>query len=242
MGKKKFILIPVVLILAGVALWSVLKSGGFRYAGTVEATEVDLSSRVSSVISAYEIKEGDAVTRDQVLVKLAGEEIQLAASSAAADYERAAKLYKSGAIPFESYDHLRVNRDDTALRNSWCTVKSPLSGIVLDTYHETGEWVTPGTKLLTIGDLSSVWSEFYVPQTSLAKISLGMAVTGTLPELPGKSFKGSVTHISSEAEFTPKNVQTRAERTRLVYRVKVTFPNGEGILKPGMTLETNLPD
>jgi HlyD family secretion protein len=241
MDKRK-IAIPVVLILAGVTIWKLSSGGNFRYAGTVEATEVDLSARVSSTISSYEVKEGDAVTAGQVLVRLSGEDIKLAAASAESDFERAEKVYKSGAMPFESYDHLRVKRDDTALRAAWCTVKAPLAGSVLDTYHEVGEWVTPGVKLLTIGDLSSVWAVFYVPQTSLAKVSLGLEVTGTLPEVPGRKFLGRVTHISSEAEFTPKNVQTRKERTRLVYGVKVTFPNPDGMLKPGMTLEAQLPD
>ncbi len=242
MEKKKTALILVVAALAGLALWTVLKERDFQYAGTVEATEVDLSARVASVVSRYEVKEGDTVTDGQVLVRLACEDVKLAASSASADFQRAEKVYKSGAMPYEAYDHLRVRRDDTALRASWCSVKAPLSATVLDVYHEAGEWVTPGVKLLTLGDLSSVWAVFYVPQTSLAKIPLGMEVTGHLPEMPGKRFMGKVTHISSEAEFTPKNVQTRAERTRLVYAIKATFPNPDGILKPGMTLEAKLPD
>jgi len=241
MDKRK-IAIPLVLLLAGVTVWKLSGNGDFRYAGTVEATEVDLSARVASVVAQYEVKEGDLVSAGQPMVRLGCEDIRLAASAAEADFARAEKVYKSGAMPFEGFDHLRVRRDDTALRSSWCVVKAPLAGTVLDVYHEAGEWVTPGVKLLTLGDLSTVWAVFYAPQTSLAKISLGMEVRGTLPEVPGKIFLGKVTHISSEAEFTPKNVQTRKERTRLVYALKVTFDNAEGTLKPGMTLEAKLPD
>ncbi len=241
MDKRK-IAIPVVLILAGVTVWTLTGCSDFRYAGTVEATEVDLSARVASVVAAYEVKEGDLVAADQSLVRLACEDVKLAASSAASDFARAERVYRSGALPFEAFDHLRVRRDDTALRASWCTVKAPLAGTVLDVYHEAGEWVTPGVKLLTLGDLSTVWAVFYVPQTSLAKIRLGMEVKGTLPEMSDKVFEGKVTHIADTAEFTPKNVQTRAERTRLVYAVKVTFDNAEGTLKPGMTLEAKLPN
>jgi HlyD family secretion protein len=241
MDKRK-IAIPVVLILAGVTIWKLSGGGDFRYAGTVEATEVDLSARVASVIASYDVKEGDLVAADQSLVRLACEDVKLAASSAASDFARAERVYRSGAMPFESFDHLRVRRDDTALRASWCSVKAPLAGTILDVYHEAGEWVTPGVKLLTLGDLSTVWAVFYVPQTSLARIQLGMEVRGILPEMKGRTFAGKVTHIASEAEFTPKNVQTRKERTRLVYAVKVTFDNAEGTLKPGMTLEAKLPD
>ena len=99
----------------------------------------------------------------------------------------------------------------------------------------------PGMKLLTLADLGEVWAVVYVPQPLLAKLSLDMEVEGVLPELPGKRFKGRVSHIHSEAEFTPKNVQTREERTRLVFGVKVRFPNPDRVLKPGMTVEVRLP-
>ena len=68
-----------------------------------------------------------------------------------------------------------------------------------------------------------------------------MAVTGILPEVRGRVLKGTVARIREEAEFTPKNVQTREERTRLVYGVKIAFPNPDGLLKPGMTIEVRLP-
>jgi HlyD family secretion protein len=242
MNKKIRILILALLVLVGLVLWKVSATGPFRYAGTVEATEVDLSSRVASVVSQYSAKEGDAVTLGQPLVTLACEDLKLSRDSAQSDFERAERLYKSGAMPFETFDHLRVKRDDAAMRAGWCSVKAPLNATILDTYHEAGEWVTPGVKLLTLADLAEVWAVFYVPQTSLAKVSLGMEVAGTLPELANRKFTGKVTHISSEAEFTPKNVQTRKERTRLVYGVKVTFSNADGVLKPGMTLEAQLPD
>ena len=62
-----------------------------------------------------------------------------------------------------------------------------------------------------------------------------------LAEDPGKTFEGRITHINDQAEFTPKNVQTEKERTNLVYAIKVTFPNPDGVLKPGMTLEVQIP-
>jgi HlyD family secretion protein len=223
MDKIKHILIIAGVVLACFILWKWKVSGPFRYAGTVEATEVDLSARVASSVAQYLVKEGDPVDAGQTLVTLSCEDMKLARDSAASDFERAQKLYKGGTLPFEAYDHIRVKRDDTAMRASWCTVKSPVKGTILDVYHEAAEWVTPGVKLLTVGDLSA-------------------PVTGTLPELKGREFEGRVTHIASEAEFTPKNVQTRKERTRLVYGVKVTFPNPDGTLKPGMTLEAGLPD
>jgi HlyD family secretion protein len=76
----------------------------------------------------------------------------------------------------------------------------------------------------------------------LARIRPGMAVEGVLPELQGRGFPGAVLKINDEAEFTPKNVQTRAERTRLVFGVKIGFDNPERVLKPGMPIEVTLPE
>ena len=119
---------------------------------------------------------------------------------------------------------------------------SPLTGSVLTRYHEPGEQVAPGTKLFTLADLREVWAYVYVPQTLLAQIKVGMDVDGHLPELGDKTVPGRVIKINDEAEFTPKNVQTRQERTRLVYGVKVLFPNAQGLLKPGMPIEVALPE
>lgn len=241
----KKIRIAVVLLLAVIAAafsWRYFANREFFYAGTIEATEVDLSPRVSSVIAAFKVKEGEAVKSGQTLVELAGEDIKLAALQAERDYNRAVKLRKEGSMTQEAFDRLEFRHKDAALKVEWCSILSPLDGTVLDTYFEAGEQVGPGMKLLTLADLSEVWAVVYVPQTLLAKISLNMAVQGVIPELKMRRFEGRITHIASEAEFTPKNVQTRNERTRLVYGVKVVFPNPDGTLKPGMTIEVKLPE
>jgi len=228
------------VILLSLVLWRLL-GGEFLYAGTIEATEVDISARVSSVIAELAVKESDTVRKGAPLVRLACEDIRLAAGLAETSYQRARKLYESGSMPQAEYDRIRYQREDASVRESWCSITSPLSGVVLDIYHEPGELVGPGVKLMTLTDLSEVWTYVYVPQPMLAKIKPGMAVTGLLPEVKGKKLKGLVARIREEAEFTPKNVQTREERTRLVYGVKISFPNPDGFLKPGMTIEVRLP-
>ena len=174
------------------------------------------------------------------MVRLSCEDIRLAADIAERDFKRAQRL-KDGSMTEEAYDRAKNKRDDAALKLDWCALQAPMDATVLSTYHEPGEAVSPGMKLLTLADLSEVWAVVYVPQPLLAKLSLDMEVEGVLPELPGKRFKGRVSHIHSEAEFTPKNVQTREERTRLVFGVKVRFPNPDRVLKPGMTVEVRLP-
>jgi HlyD family secretion protein len=91
---------------------------------------------------------------------------------------------------------------------------------------------------MAMGDLANdVWAYVYVDQPLLVQLSLGQEVTGILPELNDKPIPGKIIHIKGEAEFTPKNVQTRKERTRLVYGIKVKFDNTEMLLKPGMPIE-----
>ncbi|MDE6478007.1 MAG: HlyD family efflux transporter periplasmic adaptor subunit, partial [Alphaproteobacteria bacterium] len=87
-----------------------------------------------------------------------------------------------------------------------------------------------------------IWAYFYVPYDMLHKLRVGQSVTGLLPEAPDQTFPGRIIKISEEAEFTPKNVQTREERTRLVYGIKVKFDNPNLTLKSGMTIESNLID
>jgi len=227
------------VILVSVVLWRIF-GGEFLYAGTVEATEVDISARVSSVIDKVEVAEGDQVVKGQGLVRLACEDVRLAADLAESNYKRAVELFASGSMSRADYDRTRYQREDASVRRSWCRVASPISGVVLSVYHESGELVGPGMKLATVADLSEVWAVVYVPQPMVALLRPGAEVTGFLPELGRRKFPGRIAHIREKAEFTPKNVQTREERTRLVYGVKVSFPNPDGTLKPGMTIEVRL--
>ncbi len=240
--KKK--IIPVVILIALAAgLYIKYRDGrDFRYAGTIEATETDLSARIPGTIAAYGTDEGDPVKKGQTVVSLDCADQRLAAGIAADDFKRAEELYKGGSMSKENYDRLKYKRDNTALQVDWCSVKSPVNGRTLYTYHENGELVGPGTKLLTVADLSEVWEYIYVPHDLLAKLSVEMPVKGYLPEAGDRAFPGRISVIYPEAEFTPKNVQTRKERTRLVYAVKVSFPNPDEALKPGMTLEVALPE
>lgn len=239
MSKKK--IIPLVVVLVLLALAYVVKvflfKSEFSYAGTVEVTKVDIPARVPSVIDQFPVKEGQVVEKGQMLVQLACEDIKIAYDLAKSNFDRSFKLYKSGSIPQESYDQIKNKKEDIELRRSWCDVTAPLKGTVLTTYFEPGEMVTPPAKLLTIGNLEEVYAYFYLPHDEISKLKMREKIKARVPEMNKKEFEGVVSYINPEAEFTPKNVQTRDERTRLVYAVKVYFSNPDGILKPGMTLE-----
>jgi len=240
--RKRIPILIVLLLVAGGLIWWFTRPQPFLYAGTVEATEITLSPGVAASVDAYEVKEGDVVQAGQVLVRLNGQDLRLTAQLTEADYRRAEQLVRDGSMTRAAFDKIKTQRDQSALFVSWLTIAAPRAGTVLNVYHEPGEWVRPGINLLTLGDLSRVWVIIYVPQPMLARLSVGQEVAGLLPEMTGRTFPGRITLIRNEAEFTPKNVQTRDERTRLVYGVKIEFSNADGILKPGMTLEVQLPE
>lgn len=114
-----------------------------------------------------------------------------------------------------------------------CTVIAPMAGVVTTKVREAGEVVPAGGTLLTLSRLDEVWLSVYVAGKRLGGVKLGQAAQVRI-DGDTRVFDGHVTFISSEAEFTPKNVQTPDEREKLVYRVKITLPNPDGTFKPGM--------
>lgn len=120
------------------------------------------------------------------------------------------------------------------LRLSYTKLHSPVDGVVLSTAAETGEYLNPGTPVLTIADLDRPWLRAYVNETDLGRVGLNQEAEVYTDTYPGKVYRGRVSFISSEAEFTPKSVQTRQERVKLVYRIKIALENPGHELKPGM--------
>lgn len=121
-----------------------------------------------------------------------------------------------------------------------CEVKSPISGTILETYAEQGELTMPGKSLFKIADLSELELKIYVSGAQLPSIKLNQNVDVLIDKTATETqtLSGKITWISSEAEFTPKIIQTKKERVKLVYAVKVTVKNN-GLLKIGMPGEVN---
>jgi len=114
------------------------------------------------------------------------------------------------------------------------TIKSPADGVVLTRNLEEGEMLVPGSVALIIGQLQEVSLTVYIPETEYGKIKLDDSVSIAVDSFPGKDFTGTVSYISDQAEFTPRNVQTVDGRKTTVYAVKITVPNTDLELKPGM--------
>lgn len=123
---------------------------------------------------------------------------------------------------------------------SYATLTAPTSGVILSKNIEPLEYVAPGTSVVTLANLSQVWLRAYVEETDLGRVKTGQKVVVTTDSYPEKRYEGRVSFIASQAEFTPKNVQTRKERAKLVYRIKVDIPNPALELKPGMPVDAEI--
>ena len=117
-------------------------------------------------------------------------------------------------------------------------VKAPSAGIVTQDLVDAGEIVAPRSPLVVVTDLDHAWANAFVPEPAVPRIKLGQAAT--VHTDAGQMLQGTVTFVSPRAEFTPRNVQTAEERSRLVYRIKVAVDNSAGILKQGMPVDVTM--
>lgn len=255
MNKKK--LIPVAVIVVALTL-SVLYFEVFRHlggdssriegSGTIEVTEVDISSKLAGRIISITREEGEAVKSGEVLVKIAYDELDAQRLSVIANLNNAKKnmdrvkeLYQSGSVSKKDYDNMEMmyrmakaayEQINAVIENA--VIASPIDGVVLEKNLEVGEIAFPGTPVLTVADIKDTWLRIYVNEIELGRVKLGQKAEITVDAFPEKKFSGKVTHISSKAEFTPKTIQTKDERVKLMFAVKIAVPNPAQELKPGM--------
>lgn len=127
----------------------------------------------------------------------------------------------------------RVNLEDLK-------VSSPVEGVITRKHAEVGEILGAGRPVVTVTDISKPWVRVYIPENQIGKVRLGAAAKIRVDTFPDRKFDGRVSYVSSQAEFTPKNVQTQEERVKLVFAVNVTLDNRDGTLKPGMPADVEI--
>lgn len=188
--------------------------------------------------------DGGAVSRETL------DKAQLAFDVAQSTHDQAAQafqLLEAGPRP-ERIDAQRaavaqaqatVQQIDAMLANA--VIHAPFDGVVTVKDREVGETVGAGAPVLTVTNLNDRWVRIYIPETRIGAVHLGQAATITADTYKGKVYRGQVSFIASEAEFTPKNVQTQDERVKLVYAVKVTITADSTFdLKPGIPADVQL--
>jgi multidrug resistance efflux pump len=119
-------------------------------------------------------------------------------------------------------------------------ISSPVSGVVAAQDFEVGEMAQPGASILTITELEEVTLTAYVPESKIGLVKLGQEALVTVDSYPGETFPGEVAYISPRAMFTPKNIQLKEEREKMVFAVKIKLENPEQKLKPGMPADANI--
>ncbi len=308
-------------VISSLSLLLILISCGNNYdgetieaQGTIEATNVLVSSKVNGEILSVLKDEGEFITVGDTVMIIDKEiyELRLAEASAMMDgaeaqylllktgareedinqskellrqaeinfelakkdFERMKNLYESKAITQKQFDDAKARYDvsQTQLRSAKenlskisnyarpeelkqaeanlnraianvnlikksireCYVTSPIGGFVVKTFIEKGETATAMSSLFYVSDLSKIEMTIYISETELARVKLNQQVDITTDTYPDKNYEGRVSYISPEAEFTPKNIQTKEERTKLVFAVKIKIGNNDFELKDGM--------
>ncbi len=122
-----------------------------------------------------------------------------------------------------------------------CELRAPRDAEISTLPHEAGELVSPGAVLARLVDLSEVKATFYLPNAEVGAVKPGATAVVEADAYPGERFEGTVRTVALEAEFTPRNIQTRTDRDRLVYPVEVTVRNRDGKLRAGMPVQVTLP-
>ncbi|MBU1094918.1 MAG: hypothetical protein CVV23_10400 [Ignavibacteriae bacterium HGW-Ignavibacteriae-2] len=163
-------------------------------------------------------------------------------TSSKENYEKVKKIFRQ-----EEIDQAKANLRKTIasagllkknISDSY--IISPLNGFIVKKFVEVGETVSPMSSLIKISNLSTVNLVVYVSEVELGKVKLGQKAEITMDTYPDKIYKGKITFISPEAEFTPKNIQTQDERTKLVFSVKIEIENKDFELKAGMPADAKI--
>lgn len=315
----------VVVALSVAAAWAGRHLGGgaavpVSVTGTIEATQVDVSVKITGRILERLVKEGDKVSRGQLLVRLDDSELaadarrqdaalrsaqatlrdlqkgarpqeiedaRAAVSSTEAtrsmterEYQRTEQLFRQNLIAAQDVDRARqayevakaqersareklglvlegsrpdqidaarwqVTQAESALAQAQSRLReaqvvSPIDGVVLRKNLEAGETANPGVPILTLVNPKDVWLRAYVPETEVGRLKVGDTATLRVDAFPNRVFTGKLIEIGSEAEYTPRNVQTKKERVNLVFRIKIQIDNPEGVLKPGLPADADV--
>lgn len=236
-----------------------------RAVGMIEAQEVDITSRIPGRIVELDLREGDPVAKDQVVCRVDSTDLanQLARAKADRSHARAdldndernlvrtRKLFGDGVASTRARDdavtavemaraavasaEAQVDYFEGQLRDT--EIRSPIAGVVVYKALEVGEWATPGTPILVVDDLSTIWARVDVQETEIAGLHVGDAAEVTLPGQPPVEIPGRIMAIGQEGEFATERDVRRGRQDIRTFVVKVRLEGDSAAAKPGMTAE-----
>jgi len=233
-----------------------------KVSGNIEATEIRLSFQTPGRLVERLVDEGYFIKKDQVLARLdkgeltkIKEQAQASLAQAQSDYQlqqkqfaRIANLLKDDAVSVQDNDLAEANYqvaqakllnaqralELAIIRLNYADLTSPIDGFVTVKSADVGEVLQAGSPVFTVVDLNDIWLTAYVTETDLGRVRLNQPVEVKTDTYQDRTYRGHISFISQEAEFTPKHIQTAEERVKLVYRIKVRLANPNLELKPGM--------
>ena len=217
--------------------------------GEVATAEAELASAEKDLTRFEQLLEnnsGSEKQRDDAATRRDMDRSRLAAARARADAAREAAARLRAGARREEIESARarvatVDAQIAALEKNKAdaTVLAPIDGIVTERLLDPGEMAAPRSPIAVLTDLDHAWAEVFVDEPQVPRVKLGQPAT--IFTDAGGSIAGTVSFISSKAEFTPRNVQTAEDRSKLVYRVKIAVDNSQGVLKQGMPVEAEIP-
>jgi RND family efflux transporter MFP subunit len=258
MRKRIIPIVLVILVVAGIGYyWWTTYGGGSAAAnatlggsGTIEAQQIAVTPQMAGRIIAAPPQEGVAVKTGDVLYQLDPSVIKL----------QIASLDTAIKAALTNYNHVKSDSSSTkadkqAAKTQWeqavlakkmaevqltyMTIHAPMDGTLTNIAQKTGENAVPGTTLAMMSEVQNLTVTIYVPETQIGQVKMGQSGTITTDSTT-KQYNGKVTFIASQAEFTPSSVETKDQRTKLVFQVKLDITDADAQLKPGMPADVVL--
>ncbi len=255
------------IILSGV-VESVQHDLSFRISGLItrincdEGDIIDSGAVIAALDSSELVASADQIQKAYEATSANIDQLNVQLSMINRNLNKIKELLKTGAANQTQYDDLSDQKrqllaqmeyamknlesqkamvDLAAIRKSYTVLKSPIKGKIVSRQYEPGEVAVVGSPVVSISDLDNLTIKVYLPEIYMGKVRLGTDVAIAVDSYPDKAFTGKITYISDKAEFTPKNVQTKQERVKQVFAVKIACDSQGGVLKPGLPCDVTIP-
>lgn len=211
--------------------------------GAVSAQQIDTAR--STVQAAQAQRDAARAQRDAVQIQVGAaaaglEQARAALAVAEANRQTVAIREQDAVASRAQLAQAQAALQQAEILSGYTILTAPLSGVVVAKHVEVGDLVGVGAPVVTVADLSQPYLRVFISETDLGRVTLGQSVEVRVDAFPGRVFRGTVDEISSTAEYTPRNVQTKEERVKLVFGVKVALPNPDGVLKPGLPADATI--
>ena len=251
------VIVLLVLALIGGGLWwwwsstqAESAAAAATLSGNVEADQYQITPALAGRVTAVKVAEGDQVKRGDTLVKLDTKALKLQLSQAKEGMNAAKAAVKNAKNDSDSTKadvkaaRARQEQAEAAVelvrvQLGYANITAPVDGTVVSVIGNVGQNAAPGKTLLTLTSPSSLFVRVFVPETEVGQVKIGQAASVTT-DSSADTFTGKVSFIASESEFTPNNIQTKDQRTKLVYEVRVKLEDASGTLKAGMPVDVTL--